>query len=120
MNTTTSRPLRRVLAGALIAAGASLSFVGLAATANALPESTIEANCKGAGSVYGTVVRADGVRVSTCCPTGAPGEISQGRCSIYVDGVLSARLEETPTKPPRVPINKLPGGVLAPAVLAPA
>jgi len=101
----------------VIAAGALAGLIGLAAPANALSESTIAANCKSAGGTYGTIVRADGVRVSTCCPSDKPGEISGGKCSIYVDGTLAA-LEQTPTtpKPPkhRLPVGQLPTAVLEP------
>jgi hypothetical protein len=116
-NTTRSTRLRSLLAGSLFTAGAVAGLIGLAAPANAQPESTIEANCKAAGGSYGTIVRDDGVRVSTCCPTGLPGEISGGKCSIYVNGTLSA-LEQTPTtpKPPkyRLPVGQLPTAVLEP------
>jgi len=118
MSTTTrSTRLRGLLAGSLFAAGAVAGLIGVAAPANAQPESTIEANCKAAGGSYGTIVRDDGVRVSTCCPTGNPGEISGGKCSIYVNGTLAA-LEQTPTTP-KPPKNRLPVGQLPTAVLEP-
>ncbi|WP_319456699.1 MULTISPECIES: hypothetical protein [unclassified Mycobacterium] len=116
-NTTRSTRLRSLLVGSLFTASAVAGLIGLAAPANALSESTIESNCKTAGGTYGTIVRADGVRVSTCCPSDKPGEISGGKCSIYVDGTLAA-LEQTPTtpKPPkyRLPVGQLPTAVLEP------
>ena len=99
------------IASAALAVGAL--FMSVTAADAAPPrqpqsEGTIQANCQASGGVYGTVVRDDGVRISTCCPTGAPGEISAGKCSIYVDGVLSAR--KAPAVRP---------GVVAPSVGAP-
>ena len=115
MTTSSSTRIRSLLAASAISAGAIAGLIGLAAPANALPESTIESNCRTSGGTYGTIVRSDGVRVSTCCPTGLPGEISGGKCSIYVDGTLAA-LEQTPTtpKPPkhRIPVGQLPTAVL--------
>ncbi len=99
--TARSSQLRRMFAGSLIAAGAVSGLVGLAAPAKALPESSISSNCAMRGWSYGTIVRADGTRVSTCCPTGNPGEISGGQCSIYVDGTLAARTDGTSGKPPK-------------------
>jgi hypothetical protein len=110
---TRSARLRTLLAGSALAAGTVAGLIGLAAPASAQPESTIESNCKAAGGTYGTIVRDDGVRVSTCCPTGLPGEISGGKCSIYVNGTLAA-LEQTPTTPKK---NRLPVGQLPTAVL---
>ena len=112
---TRASRLRNLLAGSVIAAGTVAGLIGLAAPANALSESTIESNCKTAGGTYGTIVRADGVRVSTCCPSDKPGEISGGKCSIYVDGTLAA-LQQTPTTPTG-PKHRLPVGPLPTAVL---
>ena len=114
-HTTRSARLRTLLGGSAIAAGAVAGLIGLAAPASAQSESTIASNCKAAGGTYGTIVRADGVRVSTCCPSDKPGEISGGKCSIYVDGTLAA-LEQTPTTPTG-PKHRLPVGALPTAVL---
>ena len=65
----------------------------------------IKSDCTQNGMSYSTVVRADGSRFSACCPTGAPGELAAGKCSIYIDGVLSAL--QGPTNPHPV----LPGRV---------
>ena len=113
MTTSSSTRIRSLLAASAISAGAIAGLIGLAAPANALPESTIESNCRTSGGTYGTIVRSDGVRVSTCCPTGLSGEISGGKCSIYVDGTLSAMQQPT-TKPPkhRIPVGQLPTAVL--------
>lgn len=115
---TTSRStrLRSLLAGSVITAGAVAGLIGLAAPANALPESTIKSDCAQRGWDYQTVTRPDGTTVSVCCPTGLPGEISGGKCSIYVNGTLSARLEEGTTKPPknRFPVGQLPTAVMEP------
>lgn len=103
--------LRGVTAATALAFGAlfmSISVADAAPPRQPQSEGTIQSNCQASGGVYGSVVRDDGVRISTCCPTGAPGEISQGKCSIYVDGVLTAR--KAPTVRP---------GVLAPAATAP-
>jgi len=103
--------VQAVVASGALAVGAlfmSVSVADAAPPRQPQSEGTIQSNCQSSGGVYGTVVRDDGVRISTCCPTGMPGEISQGKCSIYVDGVLTAR-----TAP------KLRPGVLAPAATAP-
>ncbi|HEY7052494.1 MAG TPA: hypothetical protein VH496_10250 [Mycobacterium sp.] len=111
--------LRRLVPVTLVAAGAIGGFAMFAApAANALPESQIQSDCTQSGGHYETTVRKDGSRVSVCCPTGAPGEISGGKCSIYVDGVLSAMQGGGSTNPTN-PVVRLPLGPRPTTVLAP-
>jgi hypothetical protein len=92
-----------VLAGSVLAVGAAFLT---APAAFAQSESGIKSDCTQGGRDYQTVVRADGTRISVCCPTGAPGELSAGKCSVWVNGSLSA-IQAQPTNPRPV----LPGRV---------
>lgn len=103
--------LRGVTASTALAVGALFMSMGVAEAApprQPQSEGTIQSNCQASGGVYGTTVRDDGVRISTCCPTGAPGEIAAGKRSIYVDGVLSARKAPTVRPGVAVPSGGLP------------
>lgn len=92
----------RIAATAKLVLGGSVLAVGVAfltaPAAFAQSEAGIKSDCTQSGRDYQTVVRSDGTRISVCCPTGAPGELAAGRCSVWVNGSLSA-LQTTPTNP---------------------
>lgn len=103
----------------VVAAGAITGLMVVTApAASALPESQIKSDCELNGNRYETTTRPDGSRVSVCCPTGAPGEIAAGRCSIYVNGVLSA-MEGGEAGTPTSPVVRPPHGPLPTAVEEP-
>ena len=112
--------LPRLLPGTFVAAGAIAGLMVVAApAASALPESQIKSDCELGGGHYETTVRPDGSRVSVCCPTGAPGEIAGGKCSIYVNGALSAMEGGGNTSGPTGPVVRPPRGPLPTAVEEP-
>ncbi|MDI3313592.1 MAG: hypothetical protein QJR12_04685 [Mycobacterium sp.] len=113
---------RQLVPATFVAVGATAGLLVLTApAAYALPESQIKSECEQGGGHYETTVRPDGSRVSVCCPTGAPGEIAAGKCSIYVNGELSAMQggEADPTSPVvRPPRGPIPTAIEEPPVAA--
>jgi hypothetical protein len=83
--TTIARRLCRLVAASLLAAAVGIGALILsgAPAAHAIPESTIESECKAAGGTYTSVILSSGDRESSCCYTDIDGD---KWCDVYHNG----------------------------------
>ncbi len=107
---------RRLLPAALLPTAAAAAMILTAPAVYAIPESTIESECKSAGGNYDTWIGSDGNRYSECCYKDIKGHTY---CDYYTNGNYtqsSNRQEGTgPTQPTLQPAP----GVPPPATVAP-
>jgi hypothetical protein len=76
--------LCRLAPGSVLAAAVTIGATILSApAAHAIPESTIESECKAAGGTYTSGILSSGDRESTCCYTDVYGD---QWCDVYLNG----------------------------------
>jgi hypothetical protein len=92
------------------------AMILFAAAANAIPEKTIESECKAAGGTYSTTV-TDGVRHSDCCyPVGG----GKYECDVYKSGKYTGTVAlDAPPEPPPPSKPPLPPPVVDPGLSPP-